>query len=208
MISFFVALAFMKKEKPEYFKYIFIFIVLGLLISLNSIIIKNYTWYFNSFIRIFIQQLLLLFQSLILGLFFIEILKKSNLIKKIKLFLLISILTQLTLLFIVFSTKTEIKSNIASNLFLLICCLLYLRELMYNKPTLILVKSSVFWIVIGIFYSSCISLPINSLIPFIKKSNEYSNLRGQIFSITNMSVIILYLFIIKSYLCLKHPQNL
>jgi hypothetical protein len=31
--------------------------------------------------------------------------------------------------------------------------------------------------------------------------------RLQIFSIYNMSLIIMYLFIIKSYLCLKHPQH-
>jgi hypothetical protein len=70
------------------------------------------------------------------------------------------------------------------------------------------VKSSSFWIVIGVIFSSCIGLPVSSLISFIPKNQEYFNMSSQIFSLFNISLIILYLFIIKSYLCLKHPQTI
>ncbi len=208
IIAFIIAIAFIKKNKPLYFKYIITFIILGLLLSANTIVNNNDIWFSNKKISILIEQSLLIFQSLMLGLFFIEVLNKSVFVRDTKLLLFASIFIQIALLIIGFSTNTEIKPIISSNLFLLIFSFFYLKDLMKNRPTLILIKSSVFWIVMGIFYFSTISFPINSLIPFIAKNHEYRNLRSQIFSISNISLIVLYLFIIKSYLCLKHPQNL
>ncbi|MEP7254198.1 MAG: hypothetical protein ABI666_00410 [Ferruginibacter sp.] len=207
-IAFFLAIAFAKKDKPLYYRYIFIFIILGLLLSTNAITNHNSAWLFSKKIPILIEQLLLLFQSLMLGLFFFEILKKSIFAKKIKGLLFLLVLTQIILIIVVHLANTEISPFIIPNLILLIFCFFYVRDLMSNKPTLILVKSSAFWLVMGIFFSSSIGFPVSSLIPFIPKNQEVVNLRFQIFSITNMSLIVLYLFIIKSYLCLKHPQNL
>ena len=208
IISFFVALAYMKKEKPQYYNYIFLYIILGLLLSINTIVNNNKVWISSIKISILIEQTISLCQSLMIGLFFIEVLKNSIINNKMRLLLFLSILIQTSLLIIVLSTNTEIKPSISSNLVLIIFSFFYLRDLMFNKPKLILLKSSVFWIVIGIFFSSCISFPINSLIPFIAKDHGFRNLRSYIFSISNMSVIVMYLLIIKSYLCLKHPQNL
>ena len=208
LICFFTALAFTKKEKPQYYKYIFAFIVLGLLLSVNTIASNNYAWRYALKIRIFFEQILLLFQSLMFSFFFLELLKKSRFVKSIKWLLILSMLIQISLIIIVQIANTEIRPATVLNLILLVYCYFYLRDLINNKPTLVLVKSSAFWLVMGIFFSSGIGFPISSLIPFISKSQQYSNLRFQIFSIYNMSLIIMYLFIIKSYLCLKHPQNL
>lgn len=208
IIAFIVAVYHLKKEKPNYFKYIFLFIVLGLLISYNTIINNNYSWYYNKKYAIFTEMILMLIQSLLLGLFFNEILNKSKFSKIIKPLLFVSILIQITLIITVFSTNKEVRPNITQNLIMLIFCFFYLKDLMTNKPTLIIIRSSIFWIVMGIFYSSCICLPVNSLIPYITKNDKYINFSYQIFSIGNISLIVLYLLIIKSYLCLKHPQNL
>lgn len=203
-----MAIAFAKKDKPSYFRYIFIFIILGLLLSINAITNHNFAWLFNMKIPILIEQLLFLFQSLMLGLFFWEILKNSVFAKRIKPLLFLLILIQIILIIVVHSANTEMRPTIVPNLILPIFCFFYFKDLMNNKPTLILVKSSAFWIIIGILYYCCIGFPIYSLFAFIPKNQEYLDLRSQIFSITNMSLIVLYLFIIKSYLCLKHPQNL
>lgn len=199
---------FAKKEKPFYYKYIFFFILLGLLLSCNTIANHNTVWILNKKKSIFLEQLLLLFQSLLMGLFYFEILKKSIFAKKIKWLLFLMVSMQIILLIYVHLANVEIRPGVVSNLILLIFCFFYFRNLMSNKPTLILIKSSAFWIVMGIFYSSCIGFPVNSLVPFIPKNQEVVNLRLQIFSISNMSLIVLYIFIIKSYLCLKHPQIL
>jgi len=207
-ISFTTALAFHKKAKPTYFRYVFAFIILGLLMSVNTITSNYYTWRFGLKSRILIEQLLILLQYIMLYLFFVDLMKKSAFVKKIKWLFLLSLPPLIGLIFIVHIANVEIRSSILPNLILLVFCFYYLKDLMNNKPTLVLIHSSAFWLVMGIFFSSCICFPVGSMMPFISKDLEYSNLRYQIFSIYNMSVIILYLFIIKSYICLMRPQNL
>ena len=208
LVSFFTALAFAKKAKPHYYRYIFAFIILGLLMSVNTIASNNYTWRYGLKMRILIEQVIISLQFVVLGLFFLEALKNSKFRKKIKWMLFLSVFIQTGLIFFVQLANTEIRTSTVPYLILLIFCYFYLADIMNNKPTVILVKSSSFWLVMGIFFSACIGFPVSSLIPFVSKASEYSNLRFQIFSIYNMSLIVMYLFIIKSYVCLKHPQNL
>jgi hypothetical protein len=208
LISFFTALAFAKKAKPHYYRYIFVFIILGLLMSANTIASNNYTWRYGLKIRILIEQVIISLQFVVLGLFFLKALKNSKFRKKIKWLLILSVFIQTSLIIFVQLANTEIRTSTVPYLILLIFCSFYLADIMNNKPTVILVKSSSFWLVTGIFFSACIGFPVSSLIPFVSKAPEYSNLRFQIFSIYNMSLIVMYLFIIKSYVCLKHPQNL
>ncbi len=207
IITLFTAFAFAKNEKPGFYKYIIIYIFLGLFLSINT--------YFNSTsigliskISRFFQEFMLLVQFLMLSLFFGDLLNKSKFIKKIRILFSLSILLNITLIVALLSTNVDIKPSIISSLFLLIYSFFYIKDLMNNKPTLILVKSPAFWIVMGTFFHSCVIFPVCALVPFIPKNDEYISLRNQIFSIFNISLIVLYLFIIKSYLCLKHPQNL
>lgn len=208
VISFFIALAFTKKVKPHYYRYIFAFILIGVLLSINTIASNNYTWRYGLKIRILIEQVLILLQFGMFAQFFWELLKNSVFAKKIKWLFLLSTPILLSLIFIVHFANVEVRPSIVPNLIMLVFCFFYLKDLMNNKPTLVLVKSSAFWLVMGIFFSSCIGFPVSSLIPFISKNQEYADLRFQIFSIQNMSNIIMYIFIIKSYICLRHPQNL
>jgi hypothetical protein len=208
VLCFFVSLAFAKKEKPYYYRYIFAYILMGLFLSVNTIASDNYAWRYGLKIRILIEQVLVLLQYGMFALFFWELLKKSAFANKVKWLFFLSIPILLSSIIAVHLANVEIRSSIIVNLILAIFCFFYLRDLMNNKPTVILMKSSAFWLVMGIFFSSCIGFPVSSLVPFIPKTTEYSNLRFQIFSIQNISLIIMYLFIIKSYTCLKHPQSL
>lgn len=208
IITFLVALFHLKKEKPSYYKFIFLFIILGGLLSLNSIVNANIFWGFSREIPFLLQEILLLLQYILLSLFFAKLLFKTHYARVIIKLLFLSVILLLGLQVAISFTNTDIRPSFILTFFLLIFCFLYVKDLMANKPTLILLKSSAFWIVMGIFFYSCVSFPIKTLIIFIPKSQEYINLRSQIFSILNMSLIILYLFIIKSYSCLKHPQNL
>lgn len=208
VITILIAIIFLKKSKPFYYNYIFAYIILGLLLSINTIASNKYAWSKSLMTPIILEQLIMLFQSLLLGLFFLEVLKKSKFKNSIIWLLYLLVFIQVVIVVIVHSTNTDIRQTGASSLILLIFCFFYLKDLMGNKPTLILVKSSSFWIVIGVIFSSCIGLPVSSLISFIPKNQEYFNMSSQIFSLFNISLIILYLFIIKSYLCLKHPQTI
>lgn len=154
-----------------------------------------------------IEKVIILFQFVSLGFFFLDILSKSKFLKKIKQLFYLSILIQSCVA--IASIKTDIPgySKISSNLFLIIFSIFYYRDLLDNKPTLILLKSSAFWIVTGIFFYYSVSFPIYSLQPFLGKYSEYQNIKVQIFSISNMALTVMYLLFIKSYLCLKHLQN-
>jgi hypothetical protein len=207
--AFIISIFLLKKDKPFYFKFIFAFILLGLSLSMSTIAFHSFRiWESNFKEIILIQQVLLLLQCLMLGLFFIEVLKKSKFKKAVRVLFFLSIFVQITLFSSIIMANIEIRPFISSHLFLLLFCFFYFRDLMNTKPTIILVKSSTFWIVMGIFYSSCIGFPVNSLISLIPRDQEYINLRSQVSSLSNFALIILYIFIIKSYLCLKHPQNL
>jgi len=208
LIAFFFAITYIKKRKPDYFKYIFLYLLSGLLISANTIMANTSAWILKNTKSILIEQVLILLQSLLLGKFCLGVLKESVYAKKIKWLIYLMILTQIIFIIIVHTENIEIRPSISSNLILLIFCSYYFRNLMTNEPTLILVKSSAFWIFMGIFFSSCIGFPVGTLTQFIPKYGEYGHVRSQIFSIFNVSLIFLYLFIIKSYICLKHPQNL
>lgn len=207
LISFITALFYAKKSKPAYFKYIFAFIVFGVLLSVNTIASNNYTWRYGLKMRIFIEQLLISLQYVMLYLLFLSILKNSSFAKHIKWLFILSIPILLILIIAVHIENVEIRPSIVPNLVLLGFCSFYLSDMIKNKPTLVLVKSSAFWLVMGVLFSSCLGFPVSALVPFISRSPQYNNIRFQIFSIQNMSLIILYLFIIKSYICLKHPQT-
>ncbi len=206
-IAFIVAIAFSKKEKPFYFKYILLFIILGFGVSLNTIL-NLHLKLGRNLIMFAIERALMLFQFFALGLFFSALLKKSIFSRKIKLLFYVSSIIGMILIPIAILANAFLYTQIATNLVLIIFCVFYFRDLLSTKPTLILIKSSAFWIVTGIFFVCCISFPIYSLQPFIANNQEYKSVSTQIFAISNMALIVMYLFIIKSYLCLKHPQNL
>ncbi len=205
--AFFVAINFRNVKKPSFYKYIALYILLGILISANTLI--NY---FpsgrvpdNEF-RL-LQELFLLFQLILLGLFFLKIFRNSSYFRLSKRILFISISIQAILIILLVILRIDLKPNISSSLFLLFCCFFYIKDILNSKSPKILVKSSSFWIVMGIFFHSGISFPVCSLIPFIPLSEEYRILRSQVFSIYNLSLIVFYALIIKSYLCLMRPLN-
>lgn len=207
LVAFLVAIAYAKRAKPKYYKYIFAVIILGLLISANSIL-HLFIKIESDIILSTIERILLLFQFIALSFFYTDLLKESISYNKSKRLIQFCIIIQiaLTVISIIFKIPTYVKT--VPSIFLIIYSVIYYKHLLKNKPTLILIKSSPFWIVTGIFFSFCVSLPVYGLTPFMVRYPEYKNLRFQLFSISNMALITMYFFIIKSYLCLKHPQNL
>jgi hypothetical protein len=207
VITLILALSFARKAKPSYFRYILDFIVLSLLISANTYI-AIYLKLVDNQLILFIERVLILLQFITLGLFYLDVLKKSVFIKKAQLLFHLCITIQIILIATTFITDILIYTKVSSNIFLIIFSAFFYKDLLNNKPKLILTKSSSFWIVTGIFFSYCVSFPVYSLVPFIVKSTEYKNTRSQLFSISNMSLIVMYLFFIKSYLCIKNEKNL
>jgi hypothetical protein len=206
IINLLIAIFFIRKEKPYYYKFLFIFIFVGLLISLNSIINILIKPLGNQILPI-TERLLLLVQFFLVAKLYKELLKKSLLKKTINNLFYLSILVQITLVSISIFMSVPSYTKIGTNAFLILFSVFYYRDLLTNKPKLIILKSSTFWLVTGIFFSFSISFPVYALIPFLSKFPDYNNIKYQLFSISNIALIVMYLFFIKSYLCLKHPQN-
>lgn len=205
IVALIIALLFHKKKKPFFFNYIFAFIIIGGLMSLNNIIAVN-----SSVVKkqmFYLEEYFALLQFLLLGLFFINIMKGTSFLVYIKMILLLTLITEIVLITLVINSRVYLYVRILSYLALIVFCFYYFYKILNDRPLIKLTKSSEFWIVTGIGFFSCVSLPILSFFPFLPKHQAYKNINSQIFSISNMSLIIGYLMIIKSYLCLIHRQN-
>lgn len=197
-----IALKYWGAIKEPNLKYIIVYIFLGLLISINTIVQVMIPKILSSKQHIIIFDILYLIQGLIIFAFFQQILKSKILI----LFLYIFLFSQAYILIKQFNTEIRVDINIYSTPVFIAISILYFKNLLQKKPIQKLTKTSEFWIVVGIFFWSCVSFPIYSLYPFIKANPKYINISLQIFSLSNIALIVMYTFFIKSFLCLKHPQ--
>jgi hypothetical protein len=204
LLTLTIALFAKKTDRPAYLKYIVIYIILGLLISANTISHIIFNQPFGQKKHILLFDLLYLFQSLALSLFFKTIIKRKIVLPLI----LISTLAQIIFILRQFDTFTTFDVNIFATPVFIILSIFYFRDLLQNRPLINLTKSSLFWFTVGIFFWACVSFPIYSLHFQIKEYIHNRNIIFQIFSISNMALIVMYIFFIKSFLCLKHPQNI
>lgn len=214
LISFTLSIKFINEKRISSTKYIRIYIFLGVLLCSNAILSTSNLFglgYFRKDDTHLIQEILFLLQYLSLCFFFIKVLSPSIskfYIKGIKAMALISIIIQVATMLFLYMRNNHFFSNALSNLFLIIFSIVYFKDLLTNKPTQNLFKTANFWVIIGIFFHACVSFPIYALLPTIISSIHTKVYNEQIFSLSNMSLIVMYLFFIKSFLCLKHPQNI
>jgi len=207
LFTFFIALLYKKKQQSPFTKYIFIFIILGLLISINTI--GYYHFHMTSLYTLrFIQFLLISLQTPCIGMFFLSILSNKPFQKSMKYLIAFFLLLQVFMFVLGILNYLDFTSiYIAISLISLIFSMIYFKDLLNSVPYISLSYNPPFWIVVGLFLHSCISFPIYSLHRFIPFQTQ-KDLRLAIFSLSNISLIILYVFIIKSYLCFKHQPNL
>lgn len=86
------------------------------------------------------------------------------------------------------------------NMGLVYFCLFYYYSLFQSNFTFQLLKTSSFWIVSGIFFSMCLTIPIFCFLGFWKNLiSEY--LKHLLIGIIQISYGIMHLFFIKAYLC-------
>lgn len=206
LISFLIAVSYLNKKKPVFFKYIFIFIILGLTISLNTI--GHYYFHLTSLNELrLIQFSLTTFQMPCIGLFFLHILSNNKFRKSLTyLFILAMILQLIIFILSALNYFDFYNTYLCISPLTIIFSMFYFKEFLSAKPNLYIGHNAAFWIVVGFFFQCCMSFPIYSLYKFIPFQSQ-KDLRFAIFSLSNISLIILYIFISKSYLCLRHQPN-
>jgi len=145
-----------------------------------------------------IQNILLIADFIFWGVFFFRLLRQKI---KILQFLFILCLTITILLrFINGFDKAGFEIYAITNFGKALFCLFYYIELFKTKPKLILKNEPAFWIVSGLFFYSCVSLPFYAIYEFIHARFPIS-ISKNLFSLTNIAIILMHILFIKAYLC-------
>ena len=198
LISFIIALL-MPKSNRVYMKGFFFCSFIALLTSINTICTSFFLLY-SLKICFLIQNILIIADLLFWTLFFMKLLKERNILKKI---ILLFICTLLLAIYLFYSSDTE-KPNLQVLGLVNICksifCIFFYYKIFTKLPNQNILLEPSFWIISGLIFYSCLSLPFYALNNYIKI--EFPPLISyNIFSISNILIIIMYIFFIKAYLC-------
>ncbi len=173
--------------------------LIGLFLSLNTIFRMLFVSYPLDLFFIIQSNLFLL--DLVFWSFFVSItLKDKKDTNKIKSLLLITLLISVYLLFFTNVDKRNVHIIALTSICKTIFCIFFYYKLFKNLSYKNILSEPSFWIVTGLIFYSCLSLPFYGLSSYIKM--QFSPLvSNNIFSISNMLIIIMHLFFIKAYLC-------
>jgi len=142
----------------------------------------------------------LLFHFIFLSLFIYRVLPNKNVSKKIK---LVFFLFLFIIIFCVFTNDQNIPPYQAysfTNFALVIFCCFYYLQLFESMPTINLLKEPSFWIISGVFFCMCATIPLTSLRGYLYHNIPY-NLYLSMGGIGFFAYGVMHLFFIKAYLC-------
>jgi len=209
-VSCLTSLFFIKVErKPSYLNYFFIYPTLAFIFLLNKTLasnIKSYHDYINLNYSQIIYNISFILHFILLGL----IIKRN--IETIYSKKALNILYYTFLIIIsysIFAKDLRIKNGLAygiTNSCLTIFCLLYYFSLFKSPPTLVLIQSSAFWIINGIFFGMITTIPINFSGDIFLKLGNQENIQI-LKKFGYLSYITMHLFFIKGYLCTLRPHK-
>ena len=173
--------------------------LIALLASINTIC-GTLFFVYNRQICFLIQNILNLFDLLFWTLFFLKLLQEKESSRKIQFLFIGTTLLAIYLLYFNNIDKPNLHVLALSNICKTIFCIFFYRKLFKNLPDQNILLEPSFWIVTGLIFYSCLSLPFYALNNYIR--TQFSPLLSyNIFSISNMLIIIMYVFFIKAYLC-------
>ncbi len=172
--------------------------LITLLVSANSI--SRFFFLYTIEKVFFIQSILLLCDLLFWASFFLKNLKNKQDSKKIKILFTCTLLISVYLLYFSSTNSPNFHIYALTNMCKAIFCIFFYNNLFKNLPDQYILSEPSFWIVTGLIFFSCLSLPFYALNSYIKQQ-FLPVISYNIFSISNMLIIIMHLFFIKAYLC-------
>lgn len=180
-------------------KWFFLYPQIALLVSINSICGSLLSLYpINLFFTI--QSYLFLVDLFFWCLFFLQILNDKKDGNKITILFSITLFTAFYLLFFSKVDKSNLHIVALSAICKTIFCIFFFYKLFKNLYYQNILKEPAFWIVSGLIFCSCLSLPFYGLNSYIKLQFP-PLIASNIFSVSNMLIIIMHLFFIKAYIC-------
>ena len=195
----FIFASVLSKSQNSILKVFFICILIALLESVNSIFGIFLPTYIHTFCFP-IQNILFLLDSFFWAFFFLKVLKDEKSQKNLKILFGITFTISAYLLYSNNITQVSTQVLAVINICKTIFCILYYRNLFKMISSQNLLRDPIFWIVTGVLLYSCISLPIYCLNNYIRLQFPLLIARN-IFSISNMFIIIMNIFFIKAFLC-------
>ncbi len=198
LVNFIIALILSKKQNTV-MKVFFICIIIALLVSINSIFGLFLPTY-NLKICFTIQNILFLLDLFFWGIFFLKILRDKKSQRIIKVLFAITFSIAAYILYSNSITKVSLQALAVIDICKTIFCILFYHNLFKIISSQNLFKNPIFWIVTGVIFYSCLSLPFYGLNNYIKLQFA-PFIANNIFSISNMLIIIMYLFFTKAFFC-------
>lgn len=200
LISFIMAL-FIRRYKhiPYYMKSFYVYPLIALLISINTILFRYFNLY-PAYALYFLQKNLLIIDFIFFGLFSNYLLRYNRYKNFIKIIFAIFAIATIYFTYSYDIDKPVYRAHVAVNLGKCLFCLFYFNSLFNDKDVLQLKKEPSFWIVTGVFFYSSITLPAYAIYDYLR-ANLSKFLSDGIFAATNMAIIIMHILFIQSYMC-------
>ena len=200
VISFIFALSISKMRNTRiYMNYFFIYPLIGVLISVNSILTSFFSWYKKS-INFPLQNLFLLLDLIFWVMFFSSVFDNKSDTIKLKIAFFITFCFALFSYFYNPLDKPNLHTLSIFNICKTIFCIYFYYDL-FRKPPYQKIKSEPsFWIITGLFFYSCLSMPFYALNDYLRAEFP-ATISENLFTISNIMIIIMHLFFIKAYLC-------
>jgi len=162
--------------------------------------IQKYGYIFSKNVSVVLQSSLLLFHFIFLSLFIYRVLPTKIDSKEIK---ILFFLLLLIIIYCVFTNDLTIpayKAYSFTNFGLVLFCCFYYLQLFESMPTINLLKEPSFWIISGVFFCMCATIPLTSLRGYLYHNIPY-NLYLSMGGIGFFAYGVMHLFFIKAYLC-------
>lgn len=196
-----------RTSTPSYLKWFYLYPLLLLLTSFNTITIDVIRPSFIVYMPA-IEKIIATLNFIFFALFFY--LSQSdthvkNLIGTIALVFLL--FTAPVALFLSQEVLLHYYFRAYHNLGVLCFCLLYLYAMFNSSSEILLKYEPTFWITMGIFFYVSVTIPI-FLSYYYLASNQYADLLRILFPLTNISIIIMNVFFIYGHLCIPQPRKI
>lgn len=203
-LAFFIAILYTKYH-DNYMKKLFFIIAISLLLSANTFF-GVYLVYYSSQIRFSIQTVLLLLDLIFWCLFFIDLLDDMKSRKIIRLIFACTFSLSIFILYNNHLNQPNLHVTAVLNTCKSVFCILYFQNLFRKITKTNILKEPSFWVVSGLIFYSTLSLPFYGLNSYIKY--QFPLLKSiNILAISNILIIVMYLFFIKAYLCRTNPHK-
>lgn len=177
-------------------------ISIGIPNIINDFAIKNLRLFCNV-----LQNVTLLLHISLIGYFIYSCLNRKLLRQSF--FIVLSIFQVILLIYLssIDITRKSFFAFAITNFGLIILTLFYFFEIFINPPILKLTEEPHFWIVTGVFFSMCLSMPFFATYKVILQ--EYVEfVQTLVASSIALSFIIMHLFFVKGFKCSIKNQNI